>query len=105
MAAATMIVLLTLKDGVDPDEYERWARETDGPTVTGFPSVDDWRLYRAERLIGSDAQPGFAYVEVVEVNDVDQLGRDVAGPQAQEMTRQLARFAHPPTFVLTDRVV
>lgn len=101
----TLIVPLSLKPGADANAYERFAREVDKPTVEGFPSVDSWHVYRAAQVLGSDARPPFDYLEVVEINDPEQLGRDVQSPDAQRMSEQLSQFAEPPTFVLSEQVV
>jgi hypothetical protein len=38
-----MIVLVNLKDGVDPEDYERWVLESYAPAVRSLSSVEDWR--------------------------------------------------------------
>ena len=53
----TMIVLVNLKEGVEPEDYERWVLESYAPAVRMLPSVEDWRDYRATGLLGSDAAP------------------------------------------------
>lgn len=104
MAAATLIVMLKLKEGVDPEEYERWARENDAPTARSLPSIEEWSLYRAQGLVGSDGAPPFDYVEVVQVNDTDQMAKDMSGPEIGRMSGELARYADAQ-FVLTERAV
>ena len=42
----TMIVLVNLKEGVNPEDYERWVLEAYAPAVRELPSVGDWRDYR-----------------------------------------------------------
>ncbi len=39
----TMIVPVNLKEGVSPEDYERWVVESYAPAASGFPSVEDWR--------------------------------------------------------------
>ncbi len=99
----TMIVMLNLKEGVEPAAYERWAREVDGPTARSLASVSDWHVYRVSSLVGSDARPPCQYIEVVQVNDVDQLGRDIASEKMQHASAELAQFAEPPMFILTEQ--
>jgi hypothetical protein len=102
--AATLIVMLKLKEGVDRQRYETFARETDRPTALGLPSIDDWRLYRAQGLVGADGEPPFDYLEVVQVNDTAQMARDMAGPQIARLSEQLAGFADSK-LVLCEQAV
>ncbi len=53
----TMIVLVNLKEGVSPGDYERWILESYAPAVKSLPSVEDWRDYKMNGLLGSDAAP------------------------------------------------
>ena len=52
-----MIVLVKLKEGVDPEDYERWILDSYAPAVRALPSVEGWREYRVNSLLGSDASP------------------------------------------------
>ena len=38
---STMIVLVNLKEGVSPEEYERWILESYAPAAKVLPSVED----------------------------------------------------------------
>jgi hypothetical protein len=53
--------------------------------VKGLPSVEDWRDYRVSGLLGSDAAPPYRYVVTLEVSDLEQLGRDMAGEGMQRL--------------------
>jgi hypothetical protein len=104
MPAATLVVLLKLKSGVDPQEYEGWAREHDAPTALARPSIAEWSLYRSQGLIGADGTGPFDYIEIVQVNDTDQMAEDMAGEAIQRMAAQLGDYADA-TFVRTHRTV
>lgn len=104
MPEATLIVMLRLKEGVSPEDYERWARENDAPTAKSLPSIEEWVLYRAEGLVGSDGTPPFDYVEVVQVNDTQKMAQDMAGEAIQRMSAELAQYAEA-TFVIAQRAV
>ena len=97
-----MIVLANLKDGVDPDDYERWILKSYAPAVRDLPSVEDWRDYRASGLLGSDAAPPYQYVVSLEVNDMDQLGRDMAGEEMQRLFSDLHDLAEV-TQIMAER--
>lgn len=88
-----MIVLVNLKEGVDPEDYERWILDSYAPAVRGLASVEDWRDYRVSGLLGSDAAPPYRYVVTLEVADLDQLGRDMAGEEMQKLFSELHLLA------------
>jgi hypothetical protein len=88
-----MIVLVNLKEGVDPEDYERWVLESYAPAVRDLPSVEDWRDYRASGLLGSDAAPPYRYVVTLEVRGLEQLGRDMEGEKMQRLFSELHEVA------------
>jgi len=88
-----MIVLVKLKEGVDPEDYERWILDSYAPAVRDLPSVEDWRDYRVSGLLGSDASPPYQYVVTLDVKDLDQLGRDMAGEEMQRLFSELHDLA------------
>jgi len=96
---ATMIVLVNLKEGVEPEDYERWVLESYAPAVRGLPSVEDWRDYRVNGLLGSDAAPPYRYGVTLEVGDLEQLGRDMAGEEMESLFSELHRFAEVTQLV------
>ena len=98
----TMIVLANLKDGVDPEDYERWILESYAPAVRDLTSVEDWRDYRVSGLLGSDAAPPYQYVVTLEVNDMEQLGRDMAGEEMQRLFSELHDLAEV-TQIMAER--
>lgn len=89
----SMIVLVDLKEGVDPEDYERWVLESYAPTVRNLASVEDWRDYRAIGLLGSEAPPPHQYVVTLEIRDPDGLGRDMAGDEMQPLLSELHELA------------
>jgi hypothetical protein len=89
----TMIVLVNLKEGVSPEDYERWILESYAPAVKSLPSVEDWRDYRVSGLLGSDAAPPYRYVVTLEVNDMEQLGQDMASEEMQRLFSELHDLA------------
>ena len=89
----TMVVLVNLKEGVSPEDYERWVQESYVPAVKTLPSVRDWRAYRVGGLLASDDAPPYRYVVTVDVDDLAQLGRDMAGEEMRGLLSELHRFA------------
>jgi hypothetical protein len=100
----TMIVLVNLKEGVAPDEYERWLEERYVPAVLGLASVDEWRGYRVSGLPESGGELPYQYVVSVEINDLEQLDRDINSEQMQRLLDELGRYADV-TQLLTERFV
>lgn len=97
-----IIVLFNLKAGADAGAYERWARTTDIPGVNALGSVADFQVYRATGLLGSDAAPPYAYIEVIDVADMDGFGADVASEAVQKVAAEFQQFADNPQFILTE---
>jgi REDY-like protein HapK len=91
-----MIVLVNLKDSVAPEEYERWLEERYVTTILELPSVDEWRGHRA------GGEPHYDYVVTVEINDLEQLGRDMETEQVQTLLGELGRYAEV-TQLMTER--
>ena len=100
----TMIVLVNLKDGVTPEEYESWLQERYVPTILDLASVDEWRGYRVGGLPESDGEPSYEYVVSVGINDLEQLGRDMKNEQVQRLLGELGQYADV-TQLMTERFV
>jgi hypothetical protein len=96
-----IIVLFNLKEGVDPAEYEAWARESDAPTVNALASVAAFTVHRATGLLGGGAAP-YEYVEVLDVRDMDGLMADISTETMQAISARFQTFAEDPKFVLTE---
>jgi hypothetical protein len=100
---AALVVLFNLQDDAAADQYEEWARTTDVPTVSGLDSVDDFRVFRTEGLLMSDAPPPYEYVEIIEINDIEQFGTEMESDTVQETAAEFQEFAEDPTFILTEQ--
>ncbi|WP_202389090.1 REDY-like protein HapK [Pelagerythrobacter marinus] len=97
-----IIVLFNLKEGVDPAAYEEWARTTDIPGVRGLKSVEDFQVYRATGLFGSDATPPYAYFEVIDITGIDAFEGDASSEAVQKVAAEFQQFADNPLFVTTE---
>lgn len=97
-----IIVLFNLKPGVDAAAYEKWARATDIPGVRALRSVSDFQVYRTTGLLGTDARPPYAYIEVIDVADMQRFGVDVSSDAVQKVAAEFQQFADNPQFVLTE---
>jgi len=53
-----MVVLVNLRDGVSPEDYECWFKYSYAPAVKTRPSVRDWQAHRVGYLLASaDTHP------------------------------------------------
>lgn len=89
----TMLVLVRLKAGVEPADYERWVLESYAPAVRELPSVSDWRNHRVSSLLGSDKTPPYGYFVTLQVEDLESLGRDMSGGRMQGLLSELHAYA------------
>ena len=97
-----IVVLFNLKPGVDVAEYEQWAKSTDLPTVNDLPSVDGFTVHKAAGLLGKDDPSPYAYVEIIDVNDMATFGVDVATETMRKVAGEFQSFADAPLFILTE---
>lgn len=97
----TIIVLFNLREDADKAAYEHWAKTTDLPTARSLPSVDKFDVLRTTGLLGGGDAP-FQYVEILEINDLEQLGKDAATAVMQQVAAEFVSFADTPQFMLTE---
>ncbi|MBA2713881.1 MAG: hypothetical protein H0U55_10075 [Rubrobacteraceae bacterium] len=100
----TMVVLVNLKEDVTPEEYERWLDERYVPAVLELPSVDEWRGHRVSGLAEGDGEPPYGYIVTVEINDLEQLVRDMESERLQALLGELGRYAEVRQL-MTERFV
>ncbi len=98
-----LIALFNLKPGVSPETYEAWAKSVDLPTVNKLPSVDRFTVFRATGQLGSAAPSPYAYVEIIDVADMDRFGADVASSKMQAIAAAFQEMADV-TFLTTEPV-
>jgi hypothetical protein len=102
---ATIIVLFNLKPGVDPGEYEAWARSTDLLIVRGLPAVLGFDVHRATGMLSGSPDVPYRYVEILQVASVEALRTNIAAtPAMAEVARQFREFADSPQFIVTEAI-
>ena len=101
--ATRIVALFNLKPGIDQTTYEEWARSVDLPTVNGLASIQEFSVFRSVAMLGSDAAPPYQYVEIIDVADMDQFGKDIAAETMQKIAAQFQDMADV-TFILTDKL-
>jgi hypothetical protein len=99
-----IVALFNLKPGVSVTDYEAWAKSTDLPTVNGLKSVESFEVYKSVGLLGSDARPPYAYVEIIDVNDMDTFGGEVGSETMQKVAGEFQAMADDLVFILTDKI-
>lgn len=99
-----IIALFNLKSGVSAADYEAWARAKDIPTVNGLKSVDRFEVFKSAGLLGSDAKPPYAYIEIIDVNDMETFGGEVGTDVMQKIASEFQAMADDLSFILTDKL-
>ena len=97
-----IVCLFKLKDGVSRDAYEEWARTRDIPGVKALGSVHDFTVHKATGIFGSDAEPPYDYIEVIDIDTMDGFVADVTTPEFQAAAAPFQEYAHNPVFILTE---
>lgn len=103
MPTTRIVALFNLKPGKKMGDYEAWARANDLPTVNDLPSIRKFEVFKSKGLLGSDAKPPYQYVEIIDVKDMDQFGKDVAEARMQKIAAEFQEFADV-TFILTKKI-
>ncbi len=93
MAATRIIALFNLKAGVEVADYEAWAQTVDLPTVNGLPSIDKFEVFKTAEVMGSDGDPPYQYIEIIDVRDMGQFGQDVSTPVMQAVAKDFSGMA------------
>jgi len=98
-----IFALFNLKPGVDPVAYAQWARTVDLPTVNALGSIAGFRVFQSTGLLGSEARPPYDYIEVIDIADMDQFGRDVATEAMQAVAAAFNEMVDV-TFITTQEI-
>lgn len=100
-----VIVLFNLKPDVAPADYEDWARTRDIPGVRSLPSVDDFTVLRTTGLLGSGTPAPYAYVEIIEIADMQGFWTDVATEASQAIAAEFKQWLDgEPVFMTTEEL-
>lgn len=102
-----IIALFNLKPGQSRADYEAWARAHDLPTVRALPSVQQFDVFRCTGLLGAaagaPAESPYAYIEIIDIADMDQFGRDIASEEMQRIAEAFSAIADV-TFITTEKL-
>jgi uncharacterized protein (TIGR02118 family) len=81
--ASRVFFLATLRAGKDPDEYDRFLREVDYPLTTSLLPVTSYRATRIEGRVLSGGTPTYQYIDVIDVEDIEEYRAALRNPTAQ----------------------
>ena len=98
-----IFVLFNLRPGIEKAAYLDWAKSTDLPIVRGLASISSFEVFEVSGLLGADGPPPYQYIEVVDIKDMEQFGKDVAQEVMQRVAAEFATFA-TPQFLLSRSV-
>lgn len=98
-----IVAIFNLKEGVTPEQYENWARETDPPTIANMRSIDSFTSYRTTGILNSDDPSPYAYVEVIEVNNLELLLEEMKSDAVQKVSKEFRQLAENPRLMLTEK--
>ncbi len=101
---AALVVLFNLKDKGSKNAYEKWAQTTDVPTVKGLSSVDDFKVYRLQNIMGTEDASPYEYCEVLDINDFEKLGKEIATETMQRIAATFQEFADDPIFIISEQI-
>ena len=99
-----ILALFNLKEGVSVADYENWAKTVDIPTVNGLGSIAKFEVFKSTGLLGSKESPPYAYFETIDVDDMDQFGKDVATETMQKIAGEFQGMVEDLVFILSDAV-
>jgi len=99
----SLVVLFNLKDKESKEAYENWAKTTDVPTVKGLVSINDFRVYRLQEMMGSGGTPPYHYCEVIDINDMTKLGEELSTETMQRVAAEFQEFADSPMFIVSEQ--
>lgn len=102
--ATKIVALFNLKPGISVADYEAWAKATDIPTVNGLQSVDGFEVFKSVGVLGSDDKPPYAYIEIIDVNNMDTFGGEVSTEAVQKVAGEFQAMADNLYFILTDKL-
>jgi hypothetical protein len=102
---AFIMIRYNLQEGVSPEDFESWVRDSDQPTMRALKRVESFETYRVTGLLMGDGAPSQSYFEIFEIDDLEGFtGEDMPGDTVQAIMSQFMGFADNPEFVIAERL-
>nr|BAG84240.1 hypothetical protein [Streptomyces griseoviridis] len=98
----TIVHRIRLRDGVPPERFERWVRETDYATCPELPSVLRFSVHRVPAAPPGAPYHSFEFFEIIEVSSQDAFARDMASDAFRRLEKDFDTMAEV-TDELTGR--
>lgn len=99
-----IVAVFNLKPGISVADYEKWAKTVDIPTVNSLGSIEKFEVFKSTGLLGSEDKPPYAYLETIDVADMDQFGKDVAQEAMQKIAGEFQAMTDDLAFIMTDKL-
>jgi hypothetical protein len=90
--AERVFFLNTLREGVDPYEYEDWIRRVDYPVARRQPAIESYVVTRLEGLVTGEGSPPYQYLEVIEVTSVDEYRAGLGNEELEALLREWSAY-------------
>jgi hypothetical protein len=90
---AFLLVRYNLKEGVSPEAFESWVRDTDQPTMRSLKRVERFETYRATGLLMGEGAPSQSYFEIFEIDDLAGfISENLPGDTVQSIMSDFVEF-------------
>ncbi len=100
-----LLLRYTLKDGVSPEEFEKWVKETDQPKMRSLRRVKSFNTYRMTGLLMGEGEPAQQYAELFEIDDLDGFAsEDMPGDLVQSVMGEFMGMVDNPEFSICEEV-
>lgn len=102
-----LLYAFTLREGVTREHYERWAIETDLPSLRGIPTVSSYRIFRSgssEDNPGDGSTGQTRYFELVEAKSLAEFEAALASPPINEVAATFMSLATDIEFRILDEL-
>ena len=100
-----LLLRYRLKDGVTPEHFESWVRETDQPAMRGLKRVTRFDTFRMSGLLIGEGEAAQDYAELFEIEDFDGFcAEDLPGDVVQGIMGEFVGMVENPEFAICDAI-
>lgn len=89
--AHRVFFLNTLRDGVNPADYENWVRRTDYPVARNHPSVLSYQVTKVESTLDGSAA-SMQYLEVLEISSIEEYLQALETPEFKDLLAEWSTY-------------
>lgn len=95
--------LNTLRPGVSSEDYEHWVREVDYPTARSLPPITSYVVARMAATLDDQSAP-YAYVERVEVTNIDHYRAVLADPSMAAFAKEWSSYVGESIAIFGEEI-